>query len=112
MVFVRVSLTGEHPVRAALTVLASGFLTPSASQDGEAFGLLAVFPDGTTALLPQLTDARVQVIHNAADPAAAVVDVYIEEVSTDEPAIADFAFRTATPYIDLTPKNLPKQVMK
>ena len=86
---------------AALTVLASGFLTPSANQDGEAFGLLAVFPDGTTALLPQLTDARAQVIHNAADPAAAVVDVYIEEVSTEEPAIEDFAFRAATPYLDL-----------
>ncbi|MEP0548208.1 MAG: DUF4397 domain-containing protein [Rhodothermales bacterium] len=86
---------------AALTVLASGFLSPDNDQNGEAFGLLAVFADGTTALLPQLTDARVQVIHNAADPAAAVVDIYIEEVSTDEPAIGDLAFRAATPFIDL-----------
>ena len=86
---------------AALTVLASGFLSPDNDQSGEAFGLLAVFADGTTALLPQLTDARVQVIHNAADPAAAVVDIYIEEVSTDEPAIGDLAFRAATPFIDL-----------
>jgi hypothetical protein len=86
---------------AALTVLASGFLTPDNDQDGPAFGLLAVFPDGTAALLPAVTDARVQVIHNAADPAAEVVDVYIEEVSTEEPAIDDFAFRTATPFLDL-----------
>jgi hypothetical protein len=86
---------------AALTVLASGFLSPGDNQGGEAFGLLAVFPDGTTAMLPQETEAMVQVIHNAADPAAAVVDVYIEEVSTEEAAIPDFAFRTATPYIAL-----------
>jgi len=91
---------------AYLTVLASGFLSPDNDQNGEAFGLLAVFEDGSTALLPAVTDARVQVIHNAADPAAAVVDVYIEEVSTDEPAIPDFAFRTATPFLDL-PGNTP-----
>ena len=41
--------------------------------------------------------ARVQVIHNAADPLAAVVDVYIN----DELALDDFAFRSATPFIDL-----------
>ncbi len=86
---------------AALTVLASGFLNPDANQDGEAFGLLAVFEDGTTAMLPAVTEARVQVIHNAADPAAAVVDIYIEEVSTEEPAIPGFEFRAATPFIDL-----------
>ncbi len=94
---------------AALTVLASGFLSPENDQNGPAFGLLAVFPDGTTALLPQLTGARLQVIHNAADPAAAVVDVYVEEVSTDEPFIEDFAFRTATPFVDV-PASTPLTV--
>ena len=41
--------------------------------------------------------ARVQVIHNSADAAAAEVDVYI---NTDL-ALDDFAFRTATPFLDL-----------
>jgi hypothetical protein len=43
--------------------------------------------------------ARVQVIHNSADAAAGVVDVYVNGGAV--PAINDFAFRTATPFIDL-----------
>ena len=41
--------------------------------------------------------ARVQVIHNAADPAADTVDVYLN----DAILLDDFAFRTATPYVDV-----------
>lgn len=41
--------------------------------------------------------ATVQVIHNSPDPAAAMVDVYIN----DEIAIPDFEFLTATPVIEL-----------
>lgn len=42
--------------------------------------------------------ARVQAIHNSADAAASVVDVYIDGVLE----IDDFAFRTASPFIDVT----------
>jgi hypothetical protein len=41
--------------------------------------------------------ARVQVIHNSADAAASVVDVYLDGAL----AVDDFAFRTATPFIDV-----------
>jgi hypothetical protein len=42
-------------------------------------------------------NARLQVIHNSADAAAAQVDVYVNR----EMFIDNFAFRTATPYVDV-----------
>jgi len=81
---------------AAVTVLASGFLDVEANQWGEQFGLLAVFSDGTTALLPALT-ASAQVIHNAADPGVAEVDVYLNGALF----ATDFPFRAATPFLEL-----------
>ncbi|GGB65422.1 hypothetical protein GCM10007424_01700 [Flavobacterium suaedae] len=83
---------------AAITVLASGFLDPSMNSEGPAFGLWAATASGGPLVeLPtaELT-ARVQVIHNSADLAAQTVDVYLNgEILQD-----DFAFRTATPFID------------
>lgn len=40
--------------------------------------------------------ARVQVIHNSADLAAATVDVYVNETLL----LDNFAFRTASPFVD------------
>lgn len=51
--------------------------------------------NGTTT--PQTTFAQVQVIHNSADPAAAVVDIYINDVLT----LDNFEFRTATPFVSV-----------
>nr|HMT30973.1 DUF4397 domain-containing protein [Bacteroidia bacterium] len=77
-------------------VFASGFLDPAANQNGSPFGLFVAFPSGIVAALPQVSLARLQVIHNAADPAASTVDVYLNGTLT----LDDFEFRTATPFID------------
>jgi len=81
----------------AAVVFASGFLNDA---QGPAFGLFAALPDGTVLELPPVgPTARLQVIHNAADPAASVVDIYVNGGA--EPFIDDFAFRAATPYVDV-----------
>jgi hypothetical protein len=73
----------------AATVFASGLLggTP-------AFGLFAALPDGTVLELPLTPTARIQVIHNSPNP---TVDVYAGSILF----IDDFAYRTATPYVDV-----------
>lgn len=82
----------------AITVMATGYLDPDNAVGDEAFGLLAIFPDGTVAELPaqSITDARVQVIHNSAATDAAMVDIYLN----DGLLLDDFMFRTASPFID------------
>ncbi|PHR13238.1 MAG: hypothetical protein COA40_07035 [Aequorivita sp.] len=59
--------------------------------------LLPIFAIALFSIASIAQTARVQVIHNSADAAAAEVDVYI---NTDL-ALDDFAFRTATPFLDL-----------
>ena len=84
----------------ALTVVASGFLNPDNNSSGPAFGLFVALPSGGELVeLPQYTYdmAKVQVIHNSADAIADSVDVYIN----GELAIDNFAFRNATPFIEL-----------
>ncbi|NTV82914.1 MAG: DUF4397 domain-containing protein [Bacteroidales bacterium] len=89
---------------AALAVVASGFLDPTVNNDGPAFGLWVALQSGGELIeLPNvpISTARVQVIHNSADAAAATVDVWLN----DGLLIDDFQFRTASPFID-APANV------
>ncbi|NBC85112.1 MAG: DUF4397 domain-containing protein, partial [Bacteroidetes bacterium] len=91
-----VDLTGfaDEP----LTVVASGFLDPGAQTPSPVapFTLIAVDAAGNVI---DLGAARAQIIHNAPDPGASSVDIYIDGELPS--ALDDFAFRSATPFIDL-----------
>ena len=78
----------------AATVFASGFLAPEEGQP--AFGIFAALPNGAVVAFEAKTTALLQVIHNAADPAAAEVDIYLNEIRL----LDNFAFRAATQFID------------
>ncbi|PLX15926.1 MAG: hypothetical protein C0599_16060, partial [Salinivirgaceae bacterium] len=81
---------------AAITVLASGFLNPANNSDGEAFGLYAALASGGALVeLPEIKEAQVQIIHNSADAAAEMVDVYLNGALVKD----DFMFRTSTPFL-------------
>ncbi|MBN1478754.1 DUF4397 domain-containing protein [candidate division KSB1 bacterium] len=86
-------------------IFASGFLIPENNMKGEGFGLFIAYPYGRVDRLPLLDSARLQVIHNSADPAAAQVDIYANETLL----IPNFEFRTATPFIDV-PANTPLSI--
>ncbi len=83
---------------AAIVVVASGFLDPTNnSNSANDFGLWVALPTGMSLIPLPESSARLQVIHNSADAAAAEVDVYL---GTD-PVLTNFAFRTASPFVDV-----------
>ena len=90
---------------AALTVLASGFLAPSMNSNGAAFGLFV--STGVAGPLLELPspEARIEIIHNSADAAASVVDIFVNGAE----AVPDFAFRSTTGFITL-PAGMPLDI--
>ena len=91
-------------------IFASGFLSPNDEPMGaQAFGLFVALPDGTVLPLSAVGTSKIQVIHNAADPAVAVVDVYVDIV-TDTVKLEDVAFRKGTGFLDV-PSGYPLDVV-
>ncbi len=78
----------------AFVVFASGYLSPENNNNGQGFGLFAALADGNVVELTNPA-AQIQVIHNAADPAAASVDIYYN----GDLLIPGFNFREATPFV-------------
>ncbi|MFY7733744.1 MAG: DUF4397 domain-containing protein [Bacteroidia bacterium] len=82
-----------------ITVFASGFVTPTANQNGKAFGMFAVDTNGTVIELPEAT--RIQFIHNAPDAALGNVDIYFNQVKV----VSNLAYKAATPFITANTGN-------
>lgn len=80
----------------AAVVFASGFLDANQNPNAS-FGLFAALPSGDVVPLNKVGNARLQVIHNAADPAASSVDIYVNGGLL----LDNFNFRQATPFIDV-----------
>lgn len=93
-------LTTLNAQGAAVTLVASGFLDTTANSNGPSFGLFAATPAGGPMIALSevpIPSARLQAIHNSADAAASVVDVWLN----DSLLIDDFNFRTASPFVDI-----------
>lgn len=78
---------------------ASGFLSPSANNNGKGFGIFVALKDGRVIELPLQNTAKLQVIHNSPDALASSVDVYSNVSGTIQLLINNFAYRTATPFL-------------
>jgi len=77
----------------AIFIFASGYLDPTQNGNGALFGVYAVLPNGTVVKLPTTTAFGAQAVHSSADPAAALVDLYINGVKID-----DVPYLGATPF--------------
>lgn len=86
----------------SVLVMASGYLSPAAGEPS--FELLAITSGGTVVEL-EADMARAQIIHNVPVAAAAVVDIYVNDVLTLE----DVAYQGATGFIDF-PAGLSQTV--
>ncbi len=87
--------------------------TSAGIQDALYDPYIVVGPDGSASVvrtggtLDAPEAAMLQIVHNAADPAAAAVDVYLNDGA--EPLLADFGFREATPFM-MVPAAVEHQV--
>jgi len=86
----------------AITVVASGFFNPENNSNGDELSLWVATAEGgdliELPIIPQQTEfAKIQIIHNSADAAAAKVDVWLADFK-----IEGIEFRTALPFVEVT----------
>jgi hypothetical protein len=85
----------------SFTVLASGLLANTSLNTAATFGIFAVPAAGGAFVqlpaAPAISTARLQLLHNCADPLAATVDVWVN----GSKAADDFQFRTATSFEEI-----------
>ena len=81
--------------KGAAVVFASGFLDPAKNKNGKPFGLFAALPNGTVVEFGPADKALLQVIHNAPQLAAGVVDLYVNNADFKQ----DFKYREATKFM-------------
>ncbi|MCW5923812.1 MAG: DUF4397 domain-containing protein [Saprospiraceae bacterium] len=87
-------------------LLASGFLNPANADGSNDFGLWVALPSGGPLVqLAEIRSAFVQIVHNSPDTTLRQVDVFLN----GELALDNFAFRTATPFLELR-GNIPYTV--
>ncbi|MEM1347740.1 MAG: DUF4397 domain-containing protein [Myxococcota bacterium] len=94
------SLLGNYQLGGLRDVRGQAFIVVATGRVANNFGLTA-YPSSSGATpvvtagidLPQ--SARLQIVHNAADPSAATVDVWVD----NKRSLDDFAFRTASPFV-------------
>ncbi|MBK8845575.1 MAG: DUF4397 domain-containing protein [Bacteroidetes bacterium] len=82
----------------AVIIIASGFIDNTAPGQSEPLGLWLVFPNGTVIPLPEIAEAKIQVIHNSSDPSLDSVDIYINKTLL---LVDNFPYHSATPFIAL-----------
>lgn len=88
------------------SVFATGYLNPQA-QNYPPFRLFGVLATGNVIEFPRIDtvppagNARIQIIHNSPEPAAANVDVYINGSLT----LPGFRYKQATPFLDFVPNR-------
>lgn len=83
-----------------VVLVLSGFKTPDDNNSEQSLVLLAVLENGGVVrneLISGSQTASIQIIHNAADPAATIVDLWVN----GQKALENLGFRKASPFIEL-----------
>ena len=92
--------------------IGSGFVDSVNNNNGPVFGLYAIDPDGEVSTIPKILTANIQLIHNSADIAQSLVDVYIDDAKWRDA----FPFKEGTEFFEVNQRcciaGHPENVLK